>query len=222
MNIILLGPPGAGKGTQATAIVTSSRVPHISTGNIIRDAIAKDTPLGREFKAYAESGRLVPDDLVNRLVAERLGHDDCRDGFLLDGYPRTLAQARELDGMLSRAGRALDHVVLLDVADAVLIERITGRRTDPETGRVYHVKFDPPPAEVSGRLVHRKDDSEEVLTKRLSEYHEKTDPLIPYYEQAGLLRRVAGTGSVGDVQKRTLEILRSVPARPADRVGAHA
>jgi adenylate kinase len=222
MNIILLGPPGAGKGTQATAIVTSSRVPHISTGNIIRDAIAKDTPLGREFKTYAESGRLVPDDLVNRLVAERLGHDDCRDGFLLDGYPRTVAQAGELDRMLSRAGRALDHVVLLDVADAVLIERITGRRTDPETGRIYHVTFDPPPSDVAGRLVQRKDDSEEVLRKRLSEYHEKTDPLIPYYEQAGLLRRVSGTGSVGDVQKRTLEILGSVPAKPADRVRAHA
>lgn len=222
MNIILLGPPGAGKGTQATAIVNASRVPHISTGNIIRDAIAKDTPLGREFKAYAESGRLVPDELVNRLVADRLGHDDCRDGFLLDGYPRTVAQARELDSMLSRAKRALDHVVLLDVADAVLIERITGRRTDPETGRIYHVKFDPPPSDVAGRLVQRKDDSEEVLRKRLSEYHEKTDPLVPYYEQAGLLRRVAGTGSVGDVQKRTLEILRSAPAKPADRVGAHA
>ncbi len=222
MNIILLGPPGAGKGTQATAIVTSSRVPHISTGNIIRDAIAKDTLLGREFKTYAESGRLVPDDLVNRLVAERLGHDDCRDGFLLDGYPRTVAQAGELDRMLSRAGRALDHVVLLDVADAVLIERITGRRTDPETGRIYHVTFDPPPSDVAGRLVQRKDDSEEVLRQRLSEYHEKTDPLIPYYERAGLLRRVSGTGSVGDVQKRTLEILGSVPAKPADRVRAHA
>jgi adenylate kinase len=222
MNIILLGPPGAGKGTQATAIVTSSRVPHVSTGNIIRDAIAKDTPLGREFKTYAESGRLVPDDLVNRLVAERLGHDDCRDGFLLDGYPRTVAQAGELDRMLSRAGRALDHVVLLDVADAVLIERITGRRTDPETGRIYHVTFDPPPSDIAGRLVQRKDDSEEVLRQRLSEYHEKTDPLIPYYERAGLLRRVSGTGSVGDVQKRTLEILGSVPAKPADRVRAHA
>ncbi len=222
MNIILLGPPGAGKGTQATAIVTSSRVPHVSTGNIIRDAIAKDTPLGREFKTYAESGRLVPDDLVNRLVAERLGHDDCRDGFLLDGYPRTVAQAGELDRMLSRAGRALDHVVLLDVADAVLIERITGRRTDPETGRIYHVTFDPPPSDIAGRLVQRKDDSEEVLRQRLSEYHEKTDPLIPYYERAGLLRRVSGTGSVGDVQKRTLEILGSVPAKAADRVRAHA
>ncbi len=222
MNLILLGPPGAGKGTQASAIVAFANVPHISTGNIIRDAIAKDTPLGREFKTYAESGRLVPDDLVNRLVEDRIARDDCRGGFLLDGYPRTVMQALELDGMLGRQGRSLDHVVLLDVADEILIERITGRRTDPDTGRVYHVTFDPPPAEIAGRLVQRADDSEEVLKKRLSEYHEKTDPLIPYYEQAGLLRRVSGTGSVTDVQRRTLEILRSVPAGTAHATGPRA
>lgn len=222
MNLILLGPPGAGKGTQATAIVTATNVPHISTGNIIREAIAKDTPLGREFKAYAESGRLVPDDLVNRLVEDRLVRDDCQHGFLLDGYPRTLTQALELDGMLGRRTHTLDHVLLLDVADAILIERITGRRTDPETGRIYHVKFDPPPPDVAARVVQRADDSEEVLKKRLSEYHEKTDPLIPYYEGAGLLRRVSGTGSVADVQQRTLEILRSVPAGPARSAGARS
>ncbi|MEW5984737.1 MAG: adenylate kinase [Acidobacteriota bacterium] len=222
MNLILLGPPGAGKGTQAAAIVRSTGLPHISTGNIIREAIAKDTPLGREFKAYAESGRLVPDELVNRLVEERLGREDCAHGFLLDGYPRTIAQALELDGVLGRRGRSLDHVLLLDVADAVLIERITGRRTDPETGRVYHLTFDPPPAGIARRLVQRADDSEDVLKRRLSEYHEKTDPLIPYYEEAGLLRRVAGTGSVTDVQRRTLAVLTSVPAGPTHTVGARS
>lgn len=222
MNLILLGPPGAGKGTQASAIVKATGVPHISTGDIIRDAIAKDTPLGREFKAYTESGRLVPDELVNRLVDERLRRDDCAGGFLLDGYPRTVAQAFELDAMLGRAGRTLDHVLLIDVADAVLIERITGRRIDPQTGRVYHLKFEPPPPSIAGRLLHRADDSEAVLKKRLSEYHEKTDPLIPYYSDAGLLRRVEGTGSVRTVQQRTLAILRTVPAGAAHTVGTRS
>jgi adenylate kinase len=207
MNLILLGPPGAGKGTQASAIVGAFRVPHISTGNIIRNAIGRGTPLGLEFKRYADGGQLVPDDLVNRLVDERLGHADCDGGFLLDGYPRTLAQARTLDTILGRRGRAIDHVLLIDVPDAILIERITGRRTDPETGRVYHLRFDPPPPEITPRLVQRNDDTEAVLTCRLAEYHEKTDALIPYYEQIGLLRRIDGTGSVDEVRQRTLHAL---------------
>ncbi len=222
MNLILLGPPGAGKGTQAAAIVDAFGLPHISTGNIIRDAIARHTPLGHEFKTYADAGRLVPDDLVNQLVAERLTQADCAKGFLLDGYPRTVGQARTLDTMLERRGRALDHVLLLDVPDSVLIERITGRRTDPETGKVYHLRFDPPPPEVVSRLVQRADDTEAVLQNRLGDYHQKTDPLVPYYETAGLLRRVEGFGSVEDVRRRTLDILRSVPAGAAHAVGARS
>ena len=208
MNLIFVGPPGAGKGTQAEAIINEFKIPQISTGVIIRAAIRGGTALGKEFKSYTDAGKLVPDDLVNRMVQERLAQDDCKSGFLLDGYPRTEAQAETLDKMLAGMGRKLDHVLLLEVADDVLVERITGRRSDPETGRVYHVKFDPPPADVAPRLIQRSDDTEEVLRQRLSEYHDKTAPLIPYYEKAGLLRRVQGVGSMEDVRQRLFQMLR--------------
>jgi len=208
MNLIFVGPPGAGKGTQAEAIINEFKIPQISTGDIIRAAIRGGTALGKEFKSYTDAGKLVPDDLVNRMVQERLAQDDCKSGFLLDGYPRTEAQAETLDKMLAGMGRKLDHVLLLEVADDVLVERITGRRGAPETGRVYHVKFDPPPADVAPRLIQRSDDTEEVLRQRLSEYHDKTAPLIPYYEKAGLLRRVQGVGSMEDVRQRLFQMLR--------------
>ena len=223
MNLILLGPPGAGKGTQAAAIVEWCHVPHVSTGDIIRDAIARNTPRGREFRAYSDSGRLVPDELVNEVVADRLAYSDSDAGFLLDGYPRTIDQARALDTVLERRGRALDHVLLIEVVDAILIERITGRRTDPDTGRVFHLRFDPPPPEIAGRLAQRKDDTVEVLMRRLEEYHEKTDALVPYYEQVGLLRRVDGTGTVDEVRQRTRAVLCETTAHTraaAQQVGA--
>jgi len=207
MNLILIGAPGAGKGTQAETITRALGVPQISTGDIIRAAIRERTPLGLEFKTYADSGALVPDDLVNRLVEDRLSQPDCGPGFLLDGFPRTLAQAEWLDGALAMAGRRIDRVLLFEVDDAIILERITGRRSDPETGRVYHVTFDPPPADVAARLVQRPDDTEAVLTRRLREYHEKTDPLVPYYERQGNLRRLNGLGSVAEVRERVLAAL---------------
>jgi adenylate kinase len=207
MNLILIGAPGAGKGTQADTITRALGVPQISTGDIIRAAIRERTPLGLEFKAYADSGALVPDDLVNRLVDDRLSQPDCGPGFLLDGFPRTLAQAEWLDGALAKAGRRIDRVLLFEVDDAIILERITGRRSDPETGRVYHVRFDPPPADIAPRLVQRPDDIEAVLTRRLREYHEKTDPLVPYYERQGNLRRINGLGSVAEVRDRVLAAL---------------
>ena len=200
MNLIFLGPPGAGKGTQAAAIINEFNIPQISTGDIIRAAIREETDLGKEFKSYTDAGKLVPDDLVNRMVEDRLGKDDCKPGFLLDGFPRTVAQAEALDGMLEKMGRKMDHVLLLEVDDSVLLERITGRRSDPETGRVYHVKFDPPPADIADRLIQRPDDKEEVLKQRLDEYHGKTAPLIPYYDKTGLLRRAPGEGSMDEVR----------------------
>jgi adenylate kinase len=200
-------------------------VPHVSTGNIIRDEIARNTPRGREFRSYADAGRLVPDELVNEVAADRLVSPDCDAGFLLDGYPRTVEQARALDCVLERRARTLSHVLLLDVADAVLIERITGRRTDPETGRIYHLVFDPPPPEIAGRLPQRSDDTEAVLIRRLAEYHQKTDALVPYYGQLGLLRRIDGAGSVDEVRQRTLAVLLGAPVRSSTKaqpVGARS
>jgi len=207
MNLILLGPPGSGKGTQAESITRTLGIPQVSTGDIIRSAIRNQTPLGVEFKRFTNAGALVPDDLVNQLVRERLTEPDCLSGFMLDGYPRTVAQADWLDRMLALEGRRVDSVILFDVADEVIVTRITGRRTDPVTGHIYHLTFDPPPAEVIGRLVHRPDDTEEVLVKRLAEYHAKTAPLIPYYEDRGVLVRVDGVGGLADVQQRAFRAL---------------
>lgn len=207
MNVILLGAPGTGKGTQAQTICRVLDVPQVSTGDIIRSAIREQTALGLEFKSYADAGALVPDDLVNRLVEHRLAQCDCATGFLLDGYPRTLAQAEWLDAALAAGGRRIDRVISFEVDDAVILERITGRRTDPETGRTYHVTFDPPPAGIAPRLVQRPDDTEAVLRRRLAEYREKTAPIIPYYDRQGLLRRVSGEGGVDQVQRRVMDAL---------------
>ena len=207
MNVILLGAPGTGKGTQAQTICQVLRIPQISTGDIIRSAIREQSALGLEFKTYADAGALVPDDLVNRLVQSRLAQCDCAGGFLLDGYPRTVAQAEWLDAALAREGRRIDRVISFEVDDAVILERITGRRSDPATGRVYHLTFDPPPIEIMHRLVHRADDTEAVLRRRLAEYRDKTAPVVPFYDERGLLRRVNGEGALVDVKRRVLEAL---------------
>ena len=207
MNVILLGAPGAGKGTQAQTITQVLKIPQVSTGDIIRAAIRDQTALGLEFKSYADAGALVPDDLVNRLVDSRLAQCDYAGGFLLDGYPRTVAQARWLDLALAKSDRAIDCVISFEVDDAIILDRITGRRTDPDTGRIYHLRFDPPPSEIMHRLIHRPDDTEAVLRTRLREYHEKTAPIAPYYAAKGLLRRVNGAGTVDDVRRRMLGAL---------------
>jgi adenylate kinase len=205
MNIVLLGPPGAGKGTQADALTHALGILQVSTGDIIRTAIKNQTPRGLEFKRFADAGALVPDDLVDALVEDRVTQPDCRPGFLLDGFPRTVVQAQWLDRMLERHRRSLAHVELIEVDDAVILERIVGRATDPVTGHIYHLKFDPPPtAEIASRLVVRSDDTADVLTRRLQEYHEKTAPLVPYYERSGLLRRIDGLGAVDAVRTRVL------------------
>ena len=207
MNVILLGAPGSGKGTQAQHICRVLAVPQISTGDIIRSAIREQTALGLEFKSYADAGDLVPDDLVNRLVDGRLVQCDCASGFLLDGFPRTVAQAEWLDAALDQQGRHIDRVISFEVDDAVILERITGRRTDPATGHAYHLTFDPPPIEIMHRLVHRADDTEAVLRRRLTEYRAKTAPIVPYYEARWLLRRVNGEGAVTEVKRRVMDAL---------------
>jgi len=207
MNLIFLGPPGAGKGTQSKILIERLGIPQISTGDIIRAAIRSGSPLGKEVEEYANSGRLVPDELVNRLASERLSQQDCENGFLLDGYPRTVAQANALSDVLQDRDVSLDRVLLLEVADDILLDRITRRRSDPESGKVYHVTFDPPPAGVATRLIQRPDDTVGVFSRRLREYNEKTAPLIPYYESRGLLRRVEGDGSLAEITARVTQAL---------------
>jgi adenylate kinase len=207
MRIIFIGPPGAGKGTQAARIVETLGIPHISTGDMFRAAVKAGTPLGQEADRYMKAGQLVPDHVTIGMLRERIAQPDAKKGFLLDGFPRTIPQAEALEAALKADGVTLDHVLLLEVPDDLIVERITGRRSDPETGRIYHLKFDPPPADVAGRLQHRKDDTEEACRARLGAYHAQTSPLVPFYDGRGLLRRVNGVGDQADISKRVLGAL---------------
>jgi len=210
MRMILVGPPGAGKGTQAAKLVERYAITHISTGDMLRAAVAEGSELGRKADGYMKTGQLVPDDLVIALVIERIGKPDCAQGFMLDGFPRTRPQASALDAELKKAGAALDVVLLIEVPDELIVERITGRRMDPETGDIYHVKFKPAPPEVAGRLIQRKDDTEEACRARLEKYHSETAPIIPYYQEQGLLKRVHGVGSPDEIAGRIADALGDV------------
>ena len=202
-NVILLGGPGAGKGTQAERIVTEYKLPHISTGEMLRAAVAKGTQMGLEAQKYMESGALVPDEVVIGVVRERLAEPDAGDGFLLDGFPRTIPQAEQLDAMLAEAGRAVTHVVLIDVPADELVQRIAGRRSCAGCGKLYNVTFDPPEAEgvcdVCGReLVQRADDNEDTVRNRIGVYQDQTAPLIGYYTERGVLTSAFGGGKLPD------------------------
>lgn len=210
MRMILIGPPGAGKGTQAQNLVTTFGIPHISSGDMLREAVAAGTELGKTAADFMKRGALVPDDVVIGMVIERIGKPDCAKGFMLDGFPRTRPQAEALDEALSRAGVALDAVVLIEVADELILERVTGRRSDPVTGAIYHIKYKPPPAEVVERLVHRADDTAVACTERLDKYHRDTAPIIPFYAARGLLKRVDGVGTPEEVLMRISAALQTV------------
>jgi len=204
LNLILLGPPGAGKGTQAARLTVDFGLPHIATGDILRVAVAEGTELGTQAEEYMSAGDLVPDDVIIGVILERLEADDARDGFLLDGFPRTIEQADALAAALAGRELRLTATLLIEVPDAELVRRISGRRVSRKTGRVYHVELDPPKHEgrcdVDGsELVQRDDDKEEVVRKRLEVYHSQTSPLIDYYEQIGMLRRFDGTRSPAEV-----------------------
>jgi adenylate kinase len=197
LNLILLGPPGAGKGTQAARLTEDFGLPHIATGDILRAAVAEGSELGRQAEAYMKEGKLVPDEIIIGVILERVEDDDARDGFLLDGFPRTIAQADALEAELVKLDRRLTAVLLIDVPDDEVVRRLAGRRCCVKAGHLYHIEFDPPKHDAvcdqdGSRLIQREDDREETIRKRLQTYHEQTEPLIDYYEQRGLQRRFDG------------------------------
>jgi adenylate kinase len=205
MNIILIGPPGAGKGTQAKRMIDRLGVPQISTGDMFRAAVKDGTPMGIKAKEYMDKGALVPDEVVIGVVDERFGKPDAKQGFILDGFPRTIEQAKALDGLLDKLGISLDHVVVIEVPDDFLVERLTGRRTCKGCGYMHHIEFDPPKTEgvcdkCGGELYQRDDDQEATIRERLTTYHAQTSPLIDYYSKKGIVRKIEGTGSMKDVQ----------------------
>jgi adenylate kinase len=204
LNLILFGPPGAGKGTQAERLRTDFGLPFISTGEMLRQNVKDGTELGKQAQRYMEAGELVPDELIVKMAADRLRQDDARDGFILDGFPRTIEQAEALDKQLSELGRRITAALLIDVPDDEVVRRISGRRVCVKSGHNYHVQNDPPKHDGvcdqdGSRLVQRDDDRDDVVRKRLEVYHQQTEPLIDYYDKQGVMRRIDGTRSPAEV-----------------------
>jgi adenylate kinase len=204
LNLILFGPPGAGKGTQAERLRTDFSLPFISTGDMLRANVKQETDLGKKAKEYMDAGDLVPDDLIVAMAAARLDEDDAQDGFILDGFPRTLDQAHALDDQLHKMGRRVTAALLIDVPDEDVVRRLSGRRLCVKAGHNYHVEFDPPKHDDvcdqdGSRLIQRDDDKPEVIENRLKVYHEKTKPLVEFYDEQGLMRRIDGTRAPADV-----------------------
>ncbi|MGX6446499.1 adenylate kinase [Patulibacter sp. S7RM1-6] len=215
MNLILLGAPGAGKGTQGERLTADGGLEYVVTGNILRAAVKEGTELGKQAKAFMDAGDLVPDELVIGLILERVRSEEARDGFVLDGFPRNVAQGEALDAALAELGRDLTGVLYFDVPDEEIVRRLSGRRVS-QSGRVYHVDFDPPKVEgvcdVDGSpLIQREDDKPETIRKRLAVYHDQTEPLVAYYEGRGLLHRFDGTKAPEEVEahlRKTVATLR--------------
>jgi adenylate kinase len=208
MNLILLGAPGAGKGTQAEILCKALGIPSISTGNILRAAIKDGTPTGKMAKSYIDAGKLVPDEVIIGIVSERLAQDDCKNGYILDGVPRTIAQAEALES----AGIRFDAVISLEIDEAVILRRMTGRRVCEACGASYNVEAVPPRVEgvcdsCGGRLVQRKDDTPETVKARLEVYHAETEPLVAFYQQRGLLKTVYGAGDKDATAQKILAAL---------------
>jgi len=211
-NLILLGPPGCGKGTQAKRLTEKHQIPQISTGDILREAVKQETPLGMEAKQYMNAGKLVPDEVVIGIIQDRLKQADCENGFILDGFPRTVVQAEALDGTLASMQKKIEHALSITVQDEELLGRLTGRRTCRSCGAMYHVRFNPPKRAgacdaCSGELYQRDDDKEETIRNRLNVYNQQTAPLIDYYQRKGLLRTIAGTGKIEEILEKIQAVL---------------
>jgi adenylate kinase len=212
MRLVLVGPPGAGKGTQAEFIAENFAIPKISTGDIFRHNVSTGTDLGRLAKKYMDAGDLVPDEVTNAMVRDRLAQPDAKEGFLLDGFPRNVAQADELNGILDELGAPLSVVLDLDVDFDEVVKRLSGRRTCKQCGHVWHLEFDPPKApgicdKCGGELYQRDDDKPETVRHRLEVYHEQTEPLIGFYREAGKLVAIDAFGAVEDVTERAISAL---------------
>lgn len=212
MRLVLLGAPGAGKGTQAVILSEKLNIPHISTGDIFRNNIKNKTELGKKAEEYITKGLLVPDEITVDLMKDRLKEDDCKNGFILDGFPRNIAQAEALDNYLNEMGVKLDCALNIHVDDEEIIERISGRRVCQNCGKSYHVKYNPPAVngecdDCKSKLIQRDDDKEETVMKRLETYHKQTEPLIEYYQKKGLLKTVIGQEKVEDTTREVMKAL---------------
>jgi adenylate kinase len=215
LNLVLLGPPGSGKGTQGERLNADLHLPYYATGDILRGAVRDQTALGKSAKEYMDGGDLVPDELIVGIIAERIDSEEARQGFILDGFPRTTPQAEALDAKLGELGRGVSSVLLIDVSDDEVVRRLGGRRTCEAEGHVYHVEFNPPKVEgvcdIDGSpLIVRDDDKPDVIRKRLATYHEKTEPLVAYYDAKGVLERVDGAREPGEVTDELRGILAAV------------
>lgn len=212
LNLVLLGPPGSGKGTQGERLQQDFRLPYYATGDILRAAVRQGTELGRKAREYMDRGDLVPDEVIIGVISERVEDPEAADGFILDGFPRTTAQAEALDEELERLGRRVTAAVLIEVSEEEVVRRLSGRRTCVKEGHIFHVELDPPKKEdvcdvCGGRLEVRDDDRPEVVRRRLEQYHEKTEPLIAHYEEQGILRRIDGGLSPEEVNERIRAML---------------
>ncbi len=207
MRIVFLGAPGSGKGTQAQRLMAEYKLPQVSTGDLLREAVATGTKLGQQAKLAMDAGELVSDEIVLGIIAERLAQDDCANGFILDGYPRNLQQAKDLEPVLAEIEQTLDAAVLLNVDLEILMKRLTGRRTCSKTGKLLNIYFSSQAeidavTEAGGELLQRADDNEETISKRLKVYREQTEPLVDFYREAGLLKTVAGEGDIEEIYTR--------------------
>ena len=215
MRIMLLGPPGGGKGTQAKFIKETFSIPQISTGDMLRENVKSGTSLGVEAKGYMNRGELVPDDVILNMMKDRLQNSDCKNGYILDGFPRTIPQAEGLDKLLSDINQNLDLVILLNLEDDIIVKRMGGRRVHPDSGRVYHIEYNPPKVDnkddITGEdLVIRSDDQEDTVRKRLNVYHNQTAPLIEYYGQKSLVSTIEANGTIDDIKNKIKEAITNV------------